>query len=258
MAAGLFPDLENEKNKSITRLLGPQQKHSRLFVKLLQGISSSPDKNHIYAPGQGLSFASDCQLITYTSRMSKSVLAKYVLPFFQWYAVMILAAIAIDYFLHRYKIISVGRYMGYVGTFTILLSFIYSLRKRKIIKSGSPKTLLALHEYMAWAGSIMILVHAGIHFNALLPWLAILMLLIAVATGLIGKFLLQRSAESLKERKQELAGKGMSNEDIDKQLFFDSVTIDLMKKWRAVHLPITLILGILALMHIITVIMFSK
>lgn len=190
--------------------------------------------------------------------MSKSVFGKYVLPFFQWYALMILIAIGIDYLLHRLKLTWVGLYMGYLGTFTILISFIYSLRKRKIITSGSPKTLLALHEYLAWAGSIMILVHAGIHFNALLPWLAIMMLLVSVATGLIGKFLLQRSVGSLKERKQELAGKGMSNEDIDKQLFFDSVTVDLMKKWRAVHLPITLMLGLLAAMHILSVIMFSK
>ena len=60
-----------------------------------------------------------------------------------------------------------------------------------------------MHEYLAWIGSILILVHAGIHFNALLPWLAILMLLIAVATGLIGKFLLQKSNESLKLKKQK-------------------------------------------------------
>ncbi|MDP1746507.1 MAG: hypothetical protein Q8L90_13085 [Bacteroidota bacterium] len=190
--------------------------------------------------------------------MKQSVFVKFVLPFFQWYALMILIAIAIDYFLHRFQLILVGRYLGYIGTFTIVFSFVYSLRKRRIIKTGSPKQLLMMHEYLAWAGSIMILVHAGIHFNALLPWLAIFFLLIAVATGLIGKFLLQKSAESLKDKKTALLVSGVSNEDADKQLFFDSVTVDLMKKWRAVHLPITLILGILVLMHIITIIMYSK
>lgn len=190
--------------------------------------------------------------------MKQSVFSKYVLPFFQWYALMILIAIVVDYFLHRFHLVSVGRYLGYIGTFVVIISFVYSLRKRKIIKSGSPKQLLVAHEYLAWAGSIMILVHAGIHFNAVLPWLAIFMLLIAVATGLIGKFLLQKSGESLKGKKEELFAKGLSNEDADKQLFFDSVTVDLMKKWRTVHLPITLILGILALMHIITIVMFNK
>lgn len=190
--------------------------------------------------------------------MKQPLLIKYVLPFIQWYALMIFLAIAIDYFLHRFQLVSIGRYLGFIGTFVIVISFVYSLRKRKIIESGSPKQLLALHEYLSWIGSIMLLVHAGIHFNAFLPWLAILMLLIAVASGLVGKFLLKKANETLKEKKQALINLGISTEDADKKLFFDSITVDLMKKWRVVHLPITLVLGILALMHIITIVMFSK
>jgi hypothetical protein len=171
---------------------------------------------------------------------------------------MILIAIAADYLLHRLQMVYVGRYLGIIGTSVIIVSFIYSLRKRKIITFGSPKKLLELHEYLAWIGSIMLLVHAGIHFNAILPWLAILMLLIAVASGLIGKFLLKKANEKLKEKRTALIHSGISKEDADKKLFFDSITVDLMKKWRIVHLPITLILGILSLLHIITVIMFIK
>jgi hypothetical protein len=104
----------------------------------------------------------------------------------------------------------------------------------------------------------MLLVHAGIHFNAWLPWLAIVMLLITVGSGLVGKFLLKKANESLKERRLELINMGSSKEDADKILFFDSITVDLMKKWRIVHLPITLLLGVFALMHIITIIIFSK
>ena len=153
--------------------------------------------------------------------MKQPLFVKYVLPFFQWYALMIFLAIAIDYFLHRFQLISVGRYLGFIGTFVIAISFVYSLRKRKIIESGSPKQLLLLHEYLAWAGSVMLLVHAGIHFNAVLPWLAILMLLVAVASGLVGKFLLKKANETLKERMQELINTGISKEDADKKLFFD-------------------------------------
>jgi len=190
--------------------------------------------------------------------MKKPLLVKYVLPFFQWYALMILIAIAIDYLFHQLDLVWIGRYLGVLGTIFILASFTYSLRKRKMIEFSSPKQLLSLHEYLSWIGSIMLLVHAGIHFNALLPWLAILMLLISVASGLVGKFLLKKANESLKERKQHWITTGMSNEEVEKKLFFDSITVDLMKKWRVVHLPITLILGILSLMHIVTVIMFGK
>ena len=190
--------------------------------------------------------------------MKQPIIVKHVLPFIQWYALMILITIFIDYLLHYFNLIVIGRYLGIVGTFTVLCSFIYSLRKRKIINSGSPKQLLIWHEYIAWAGSIMLLVHAGIHFNAWLPWLAVLMLLITVGSGLVGKFLLKKSNESLKEKRQYLISTGSSKEDADKILFYDSITVDLMKKWRVVHLPITFLLSILSLMHIITIILFKK
>lgn len=123
---------------------------------------------------------------------------------------MILLTIAIDYFLHYFHFESVGLFLGYFGTFLIVFSFLYSLRKRKYIESGSPKHYLMFHEYMAWTGSVMILVHAGIHFHAELPWLAVLMLLINVASGLVGKFLLKTSGEALNANRQELSNTGIS------------------------------------------------
>jgi hypothetical protein len=171
---------------------------------------------------------------------------------------MIFLAIAIDYFLHRYQLISVGRYFGFIGTMLLVVSFIYSIRKRRIIKSGSPKKLLLMHEYLAWLGSVIIIVHAGIHFNAILPWLAVFMLLINVASGLVGKFLLKNANESLLNKRSELINSGVTFIEADKMLFMDSITVGLMKKWRVIHLPISLLFGILALLHIITIVIYSK
>lgn len=189
--------------------------------------------------------------------MKHSLLLKYVLPFFQWYALMILVTIGIDYLLHYYQLPAVGRYLGYVGTFLIVLSFTYSLRKRNIIASGSPKKLLRMHEYLAWVGSVFVLVHAGIHFNAILPWLAVVMLLINVASGLVGKFLLRRSLESLRASRQALTDTGMTKEAVDKELFLDSIVVDAMDQWRTIHLPIAFLFGLFSLLHIITIFMFS-
>lgn len=189
--------------------------------------------------------------------MNRSIFRRYVWPFLQWFALMIFIAIVVDYFFHLYEITSVGRYLGYVGTGIIVASFVYSLRKRKIIGWGSPKKLLTLHEYMAWGGSVLILVHAGIHFNALLPWLAVLLLLIAVASGLTGKFLLKRAAQTLKEKQAVLVKSGMTKEEVEKKLFYDSIMVDAMKKWRAVHLPITFLLALLVLIHIVSEFLFS-
>ena len=74
------------------------------------------------------------------------------------------------------------------------------------------------------------------------------MLLIAVASGLIGKFLLKKSSDSLKERKQALSSSGLNASEIERKLFLDSLTVDMIKKWRVVHLPITLILAVLSLL----------
>jgi hypothetical protein len=69
------------------------------------------------------------------------------------------------------NLVWVGRYLGIPGTILIIGSLVYSLRKRKYITTGSAKSLLHLHEIGAWLGSLMVLLHAGIHFNAILPWL---------------------------------------------------------------------------------------
>src|SRR3546814_17777695 len=53
-----------------------------------------------------------------------------------------------------------------------LPSFCHSLRKRGVIKSSNPVRLLRLHEWLAWIGATLVLVHAGIHLNAVLTWLA--------------------------------------------------------------------------------------
>lgn len=190
--------------------------------------------------------------------MKPSLLLKDVLPFTLWYGLMIFLALSVDVVLHRFDLVFVGRYLGYVGTGLILLSFLYSLRKRKVIATGSPKTYLSMHEYMAWSGSILILVHAGIHFNALLPWLAVLLLLVNVGSGLVGKFLLKRANDDLQVSRQELLATGIPSEEVEKRLYFEAIFVSGMKKWRVVHLPIAMLLGIVSLLHIVTVFMFSK
>lgn len=109
---------------------------------------------------------------------------------------------------------------------------------------------------MAWAGSFLVLVHAGIHFNAILGWLAIWAMLINVASGLTGKFLLQRSRLRLEAARQRMRDQGLSAAQLDENLYWDSMTFDAVKKWRAVHYPITLAFSVLALAHIVGIFLF--
>jgi hypothetical protein len=138
----------------------------------------------------------------------------------------------------------------------ILLSLAYSLRKRKLIRSGQPIKLLRLHESMAWAGSLLVMVHAGIHFNSILAWLATVAMLINVASGLTGKFLLDRSRRRLEDARQRMRQQGLTTEQVAERNYWDSLTFDTVKQWRTVHFPITLAFAVLALAHIVAVFLF--
>ena len=179
-----------------------------------------------------------------------------VVPFFLSLIVLAAAALLCDAALHLLDIVWVGRWLGIPGTLLILASLGYSLRKRKLIQSGQPATLLRFHEYLAWAGSLLVLVHAGIHFNAILGWLAVWAMLINVASGLTGKFLLARSRRRLDEARQRMREEGLTPAQLAERTYWDSLTFDAVKQWRAVHFPITLAFAVLALAHIIASLLF--
>ncbi len=188
--------------------------------------------------------------------MERSLIRKEVTPFLVMFGSLIIATMIIDALLHQFELVWIGRYLGIPGTIFILLSFFYSMRKRKLIHFGKPKNMLILHETLTWMGALMILVHAGIHIYAILPWLALIAMLINVISGMTGKYLLDRSRRFLAEKKTIYLQQGLSEEMVEKKLFWDATTFDLMKKWRAVHLPISLAFAVLGITHIISIFLF--
>lgn len=188
--------------------------------------------------------------------MKARLIRREVLPFLLSLGTLALATVLIDALLHLANIAWIGRYLGIPGTLLILGSFGYSLRKRRLIKAGRPLQLLRWHERMAWLGSLLVLVHAGIHFNSILAWLAVVAMLINVASGLTGKFLLDRSRRRLEEARQRMRLHGMAGDELDEHLYWDSLTFDAVKQWRSVHFPITLAFAVLALAHIMAVFLF--
>jgi hypothetical protein len=188
--------------------------------------------------------------------MLRSLVVREILPFLLALTALVAATLLIDVILHVFNTVWIGRYLGILGTLLILGSIAYSLRKRKLISAGRPSQLLRLHERMAWAGSLLVLVHAGIHFNAILAWLAVAAMLINVGSGLTGKFLLQRSRRRLEETRQRINQEGLSAGELEERMYWDSLTFDMVAQWRAVHFPITLAFAVLATAHIIAVFLF--
>jgi hypothetical protein len=188
--------------------------------------------------------------------MTTSLWRQHVLPFTLLAGLLAVATLAGDYLLHRLNLVWIGRYLGIPGTILIIGSLVYSLRKRKMITTGNPKTLLNLHEFSAWLGSLMVLIHAGIHFNAILPWLATVAMGVNVISGMVGKLLLNRSRQHVQGQREHFQLRGLSKPEVEQAVFWDAVTFDTMAKWRKVHIPIFIVFAVLALGHIISIFLF--
>jgi hypothetical protein len=185
-----------------------------------------------------------------------SLWTRHVLPFSVLLGLLAALTLLGDYLLHSFNLVWVGRYLGIPGTLLIIASLIYSLRKRKYITSGNPKTWLTLHEFGTWLGSLMVLVHAGIHFNAILPWLATVAMGVNVISGMVGKLLLGRSREHVLGQREHYQLRGLSKSEVERAVFWDAVTLDMMAKWRKVHIPIFIVFAVLALGHLVSIFLF--
>ncbi len=186
-----------------------------------------------------------------------SLFSREVVPFFLRLGLLGVAALAFDAALHFLNAVWLGRYLGIPGVLLIVGSFGYSLHKRKLMSAGKPASLLRLHERMAWAGSLLILVHAGIHFNSILAWLAIWAMLVNIASGLTGKFLLQRARKRLEETTEQMHAQGLSGAALEQAMYWDSLTFDAVKHWRVVHYPIALAFAVLGIGHIVSTFLFG-
>jgi hypothetical protein len=188
--------------------------------------------------------------------MQARLIRREILPFLLILAALVATALLIDALLHSLNAVWIGRWLGIPGILLILGSFGYSLRKRNLISSGQPMHLLRLHELMTWLGSLLVLVHAGIHFNAILGWLAVVAMVINVGSGLTGKFLLDRSRRRLEEARKRMRELGLSTAELDEHMVQDSLTFDVVQQWRVIHFPITLAFAVLAATHIIAMFLF--
>lgn len=189
--------------------------------------------------------------------MPRELVARRGLPLVAAFVGLVAAAIALDRLLHAIGLRAVGWILGPIGTALIAISFVYSLRKRGILRAGSPRALLRFHETLAWLGALAILVHGGIHVHALLPWLAVAAMLAAVLSGMVGEYLLGAARERLLARERALAAEGAAAEEAERRLFLDALTVRALETWRVIHLPVAINFAVLALLHILTVLVLG-
>lgn len=176
--------------------------------------------------------------------MHRSLLVRQILPAALLLVGLLVAAVVVDSLLHASGAAAIGLWLGPVGTALIVMSFTYSLRKRKLITRGQPARLLRLHETLGWTGTLAVLVHGGRHLSALLPWLALLAMVVVATSGMIGSVLLKQALTTLRTEGSPPAESSRA--------VLDAVTVDLMKRWRTVHMPLNAAFAVLAVLHIVT------
>ena len=81
-------------------------------------------------------------------------------------------------------------------------------------------------------------------------------MLINVISGMTGMYLLGRSRRFLESKREDYKEKGLTDEAIEKKLFLDATAYGLMKRWREIHLPITLVFAVLSIAHIFSIFLF--
>ncbi len=191
--------------------------------------------------------------------MWQSLLVKRALPLILSYLLLVGASLSADYLLHAATLSWIGRYLGPIGTAFVIFSFGYSARKHKVVRSGTIRWFLRMHCNAGWVGTLMILVHSGVHFNALLPWAATGLMMVVTASGHVGQYLLRKFREEVARKNKELGIRDTREPEehlLDIRHFLDTITVRTLEQWRAIHMPLVSFLVMLTLFHMLSIAFF--
>lgn len=143
-----------------------------------------------------------------------------------------------------------GHVAGWIGFAVILTVFGYSVKKRWGRKAGWPRGWFRVHQAAGIAGPVLILIHSGPHFHALVPILALLAMWVVVVSGLIGVAVHRKSLGLLNSRRNELLRQGLSQEDAEDRLYDLASAEETFRIWQIIHTPMVMIFLVLMIAHI--------
>lgn len=150
-----------------------------------------------------------------------------------------------------------GHAVGWIGLAVILTVFIYSFKKRYGRKAGWPKAWFMVHQIAGILGPLLILIHAGPHFHALVPVLTLLAMVIVVVSGLIGVAVHRKSLALLNTARKEFVNQGLVGEDIEDRLYDLASGEETFRIWQIVHVPMVMLFLALVLTHVLGALYFG-
>jgi cytochrome b561 len=150
-----------------------------------------------------------------------------------------------------------GHAVGWAGLLLILLVFAYPIRKRFAKDRRWPKGWFQVHKAFGILGPILILIHSGAHFHALVPVLAMIAMGLVVVSGITGQVLHYLALRTLNERQRELAHQGLSDAEIQSRLHDLAGQEETFRIWQCIHAPLTATFVILMIMHVVGALYFG-
>lgn len=168
------------------------------------------------------------------------------------------AAVTIEITLDMYGVRGHRLLTGVTGTLLIVLSLAYSMRKKKkLFTGGSVKHWLQFHEWAAIVGTVILLIHTGTHFQALVPVVTLLLMLTTFVSGLFGRYLYNSARDEMKRKKEGLKRKGLSEPEIEEKLAGLVTTSEALAKWRVAHMPIVAALSLMTVYHAVSALYYG-
>jgi hypothetical protein len=162
-----------------------------------------------------------------------------------------------------------GHGIGVLGFVLMLMTeTLYTLRKRaKSARWGRVAAWLRFHVFTGLVGSYMVLLHPAMRFRGLAGVLAVLTVVVA-ASGIVGRYVYTRvprtvSVVDTRRPAQPAPGETplaltlAADEDLDRRAARAAAIRKRIATWRAVHVPLTFVLFLVAIVHIVGAVYYA-
>lgn len=150
-----------------------------------------------------------------------------------------------------------GHGVGWAGLIITLLVFVYPIRKRISPSHRWPRGWFRVHMVAGVLGPLLIFIHSGAHYHAVVPILAMSSMVVVVVSGIVGQLVHAFSLRSLNAHRHALQHQGLSEDEVDAQVHGMASQEESFRLWQAIHAPMTLMFLVFALLHVVGALFFA-
>ena len=151
----------------------------------------------------------------------------------------------------------VAHFVGWTGLIFIGLTFVYPTKRWIYPNQVWSQRWFQAHIVFGILGPSVIFVHAGVHFHAWVPIVALIAMVLVVMSGITGQALHYLAFRTLYERRHELALERMTEEAIEAHLHDLALQEETLRWWKCLHGPLTWSFVSFTLLHIGGVLYFG-